>query len=234
MFLRSRTTIAILFAAFLIIGVALLFAPGEIWLAIGTSLVTGAVISLATLLIDQVRNGEQVRMKELMDTGLLAAHKRRNLEEYASLVANAKSIDVAGYTLKSFFEQNESILKERADKKTPIVARLLLVDPECEASKIMQAAERLPVEHYAGSQKALLHGLRDVDGVTVKMINQHLSMMIYRIDSVIYTGPYPHSAKSSTALTLKLGTGWFYDRQMEEFESLWAKARLATFPSRHD
>ncbi|MEJ5042010.1 hypothetical protein LOY33_22700 [Pseudomonas sp. B21-036] len=179
-------------------------------------------MSLATLWIDQIRNGEEIRVRDLVETGLVAAYSRRNLtEEYDALVANAKVIDVTGYTLKSFSEQNEEVLRRRAEQKKPIRVRILLVDPDSESSKIMQLAENQSEGQYSGSRDSLLKSLGNIPDVEVRLCPRHLSMMIYRIDGILFTGPYPASAKSARAFTLKLGRGWLFDRQMEDFEALW-------------
>lgn len=198
-------------------------------LSIGTSLIAGALMSLATLWIDQIRNGEAIRMRDLVETGLVAAYPRRNLtEEYDALVANAKVIDVTGYTLKSFSEQNEEVLRKRAEQQSPVLVRILLVDPESESSKIMQHAENLSTGQYSGSRDSLLKSLGNIPGVEVRLSPRHLSMMIYRIDNILFTGPYPASAKSAKAFTLKLGRGWLFDRQMEDFEALWKLGSIVT------
>ncbi|NUT88442.1 hypothetical protein HNO91_18555 [Pseudomonas corrugata] len=222
LFFRSRGALVMVFLGFMVLGVILVLIDGPVQLSIGTSLIAGALMSLATLWIDQIRNGEEIRMRDLVTTGLVAAYTRRNLtEEYDVLVANAKVIDVTGYTLKSFSEQNEEVLRKRADQNNPILVRILLVDPNSESSKIMQHAENQSTGQYSGSKDSLLKTLGNIPGVEVRLSPRHLSMMIYRIDDILFTGPYPASAKSAKAFTLKLARGWLFDRQMEDFEALW-------------
>lgn len=128
LFFRSRTTLVAVFLVFMGLGIILVVIDGPVQLSIGTSLIAGALMSLATLWIDQIRNGESIRMKDLVETGLVAAYTRRNLtEEYDALVANAKVIDITGYTLKSFSEQNEEILRKRAEQRTPLPCEFCLL-----------------------------------------------------------------------------------------------------------
>lgn len=222
LFFRSRKTLVVVFLSFMVLGIILVLNGSSVQLSIGTSLIAGALMSLATLWIDQIRNGEEIRVRDLVETGLVAAYSRRNLtEEYDALVANAKVIDVTGYTLKSFSEQNEEVLRRRAEQKKPIRVRILLVDPDSESSKIMQLAENQSEGQYSGSRDSLLKSLGNIPDVEVRLCPRHLSMMIYRIDGILFTGPYPASAKSARAFTLKLGRGWLFDRQMEDFEALW-------------
>jgi hypothetical protein len=216
------------FSLFLIAGILFVRAGGPVLISIGTSFIAGALISLATLLIDQIRNSEQMRAADLVKAGLLEAHERRDLPEYDGLVRRAEEIDVAGYTLRSFSETNEQILRQRAASGKPIKVRVLVVDPQCEAAAVMENAEHLP----HGTYQAVLTGLRakleDIEGVEIRTVRHHLPMMIYRIDKILYTGPFPLDGTSRMALTLKLGLGgWLFQRQRAEFDALWAQAAAA-------
>lgn len=164
-------------------------------------------------------------MTELINTGLVAAYPQRNLgQEYGVLVADAKVIDVTGYTLTAFSEQNKERFTERAKTKKPIKARILLVDPGSEASAIMAAAENKDISQYLASHRTLIKSLSGLKGIEIKLTKRPLSMMVYRIDDVLFTGPYPFTANSTTATTLKVGRGWLFDRQMKDFDELWKEA----------
>lgn len=224
-FFRSRSTLVVAFLLILVLGIFAINADGQVFVSIGTSLIAGATISLLTLWIDQIRNAEQTRMAELIDSGLHTAFERRNLSEYETLVPDADAIDVAGYTLKSFSEQNIHHLTSRASKRKPISVRVLLVDPSTEAARAMEKAEDLPAGTYERLCEALHQRLGTIDGVEIRLLGRPLSMMIYRIDKFIYTGPFPASGRSSTAFTLKLeDPGWLYEHQKREFDSLWNEA----------
>lgn len=206
-------------------GIVAINSNSQVWISLGTSLVAGATIALLTLWIDQLRNAEQVRMAELIDSGLHSAFERRNLAEYESLVPEADAIDVAGYTLKSFTEQNETHLRTRAERGKPITVRVLLVDPSTEAAKVMESSEGMQPKTYESLCKSVVTRLGDIEGVEIRFLARPLSMMIYRIDKFVYTGPFPASGKSSTAFTLKLEEpGWLYEHQLKEFNELWDEA----------
>lgn len=223
--LGSRTVLAIVFTGFLGAGVLCVYSGGTVSVSIGTSFIAGALISLATLLIDQIRNGEQLRAADLAQAGLLAAYERRDLPEYDGLVAAADQIDVAGYTLKSFSETNESALRHRAKTGHAISVRILLVDPHCDAARVMEHSEGLSSGGYSANFESLKSKLTGIPDLEIKTIPHHLPMMIYRIDQILYTGPFPIDGRSRMAITLKLGlNGWLFERQLSEFNALWAKA----------
>ena len=223
---RSRKLLSAIFGAFLLGGIALIILGGTIKLSIGTSIIASSLISLATLVIDQVRNGEQIRAADLAKAGMLTVYKRRDLPEYDSLIQRSSRIDVAGYTLRSFSESNAEYLSRRAADGNPVKVRVLLVDPSCEASRVMEAAEQMPPGSYDNSVATTIARLGSVKGAEIRFLPRHLSMMIYRIDGILYTGPFPQNGLSKVSLTFKLGHGgWLFQKQVEEFEGLWNDAK---------
>ncbi|MBB4857158.1 hypothetical protein HNO88_000455 [Novosphingobium chloroacetimidivorans] len=224
---RSRKFLAILFAVLFALGIWLANSDDAVWVSVGTSLLASALLSLATLLIDQVRNGEQVRAADLAKAGMMEVFERRDLPEYDALVRDAEIIDVAGYTLRSFSESNQDIFLRRASEGRAVKVRILLVDPSCEAARVMEASEKTSLGYYRTNVDALLARLGSIEGIEIRYLSRHLSMMIYRIDGVLYTGPFPQHGRSRVALTMKLGKGgWLFERQAEEFDSLWAEASI--------
>jgi hypothetical protein len=231
MFLRSRRVFAIIFAIFVAIGIALIiFSCNTNTQAFGISLLAGALISIATLWIEYIRTGEQVRADELLRSGLIGAYERRDLvEEYNEHVKGCKKISVAGYTLTAFTESNEHYFRQRAEKNDPVNVRMLLVDPESEWAKVMEMTEEKSPGAYLQAYQAIVSKMKGVDGVELRLLKRHLPMMIYTIDHVLYTGPYPHRGASRMATTLKLaGDGWLFQRQSTEFEELWATASMVS------
>ena len=227
----SRIALAVIFAGFLVLGIVCVWLGGTVLISVGTSLIASALISFATLLIDQIRNGEQMRAADLAKAGLLAAYERRDLGEYDNLVGRASQIDIAGYTLKSFSETNASILRDRATAGNAVTVRVLVVNPDDEAAKQMEHAEGLSKGAYQASFRSLQGRLSGIGGVQIRTIRRHLPMMIYRIDQTLYTGPFPTDGRSRMALTLKLGLGgWLFLRQRAEFDALWEMADTVTRP----
>lgn len=222
----TRTFWTIVFLAIICGGVALTEYGGEREVAIGTSLIASGVVALATILVDFVRSGEQLRVAELSKAGIMAVYGRRDLEEYDALVKKAYQIDVAGYTLRSFTEANVGHIRERLKSGSPIRIRMLIVDPGTPVAKAMQKNEGHPPGAYTKSHKAVQNLLIGLEAsVELRLIEFPLPAMIYRIDDVLYTGPYPKGEPSKLATTYKLGTkGWMFDKTIKEFESLWSEA----------
>ena len=222
---RSPKTLSAIFGIVLLVSLILAvygFTQNHEWASsFGVSFIAGSCIALATLAIENIKNGQRIRAEELNRSGIMAAYPNRALPEYDRLVQVANEIDVTGYTLKSFSEQNEEYLRKRACQGSSVRVRLLLVDPNCEASKIMEAAEGLSTGTYNSYCDAAIAKLSGIDGISIRKLNRHLSMMVYRIDSVLYTGFYPQSGKSRMALTLKISDGWMFEQLASDFNHLW-------------
>lgn len=229
----TRVFWTIFFLSIIVVGIALTEYGDERSVAIGTSLIASGLVALATILVDFVRSGEQLRIAELSKAGLLAVQNRRDLGEYEPLVRKAYQIDVAGYTLRSFTEANIGHIRERLGSGSPIRVRMLMVDPSTSIAKAMQKNEGHPPGSYTKSHKAvqsLLAGLEE--SVEVRTIDFPLPAMIYRIDDILYTGPYPKNEPSRLATTYKIGRkGWMFEKTIKEFESLWSEARPVSIVS---
>ncbi len=193
---------------------------------IGASLIASAIVAFATLWIDFIRGGEQLRTDELVRSGLQQVFDRRNLEEYEPLVKKSSCIWVTGYTLRAFTETNEPIFRKRVKNGDKFSVRMLLVNPESEIAAMMESAEK----HTPGAYKTLLRTtMQQLEGlddhIEIRLLDKPLLSMIYRLDSTLFTGPYPHKGSSRHALTLKIeANSWLFDRQKEEFEGLWDTA----------
>ena len=221
----SRIALGVVFSAFLVIGVICVRNENSTSVSIGTSLIASALVSLATLMIDQIRNSEQMRAADLAKAGLVAAYQRRDLPEYDAKVREDAEIDIAGYTLRSFSETNEEVLRQRVVAGKPVRVRALLVDPESEAARFLERSESLTEGTYAANLLRFRKRMANIEGFEVRTIKRHLPMMIYRIDDVLYTGPFPTDGRSRMAATLKLGlNGWLFERQKDDFEKLWQDA----------
>lgn len=50
--------------------------------------------------------------------------------------------------------------------------------------------------------------------------------MIYRIDDVMYVGPYFYKMNSKATNTFKLKKkGWLFEKYQEEFNNMWLKGK---------
>lgn len=224
--LRSRPIFLFIVTVLLAIGIWGANQDPTAYQNIGASLIASAIVAFATLWIDFIRGGEQLRADELARAGLQQVFDRRNLEEYEPLVNKSSLIWVTGYTLRAFTESNEPIFRERAKQGEKFSVRMLLVDPESDIASMMEAAEKQSPGSYKAALLTTRQQLAGLDEhVEIRLLKRPLPSMIYMLDSTLYTGPYPHKGSSRRAFTLKIeANSWLFDRQKDEFEGLWDAA----------
>lgn len=230
---RSRPMFLFIFSIFLLVGIWGANQSVASYQNIGASLIASAIVAFATVWIDLIRGGEQLRADELARAGLQQVFDRRNLEEYDDLVKKAAKISVTGYTLRAFTEANEPILRERARNSDNFSVRMLLVDPDSEIAATMEAAEKQSRGAYKTSLLTIKQQMAGLDQrVEIRLLKKALPSMIYMLDDILYTGPYPHQGSSRHAFTFKLeSNGWLFKRQRDEFESLWNSAEKTPLTS---
>ncbi len=223
----SRWTFVIIFTIIFASGIFILYKyKGEsVWEGIGGSLIASAIVSLATIWIDAIRTGRRLLGDQLLECGLRQVFPIRAItEEYEKYLEDFKQIDVAGYTLGAFTESNESRLHSMHKSSKDFKVRMLLVDPACESAKLFEVAEDKPSGSYSQALATIRKKLAGLDEkVELRLLNCALPMMIYRIDRVVYTGPYPHKGASRNALTIKIEQGWIFERLETEFDDLWER-----------
>ena len=221
----SRWTLVIIFTIIFVSGILIPHqCKGDsVWEGIGGSLIASAIVSLATIWIDAIRTGKRLLGDQLLECGLRQAFQSRAItEEYEQHLKNFKQIDVAGYTLGAFTESNEGRLRSMHKSNENFKVRMLLVDPDSESAKLFEQAEDKTSGSYSQALSTIKKKLTGLDEkVELRLLKCALPMMIYRIDRVLYTGPYPHKGASRNALTIKTEQGWIFDRLTTEFNELW-------------
>lgn len=231
-FLSSTIVLAILNSAVLLVGFFFINYLGtEISVAIGTSLVASAIVTFATLWINFIKTQEESLLKKIKKKGILDIHDSRSLTNlYQPLLQKVENIDVTGYSLTGFLNQSLQIISQRADGSSPVKVRILLVDPETEASKKQESIENQSPNSYKMACENVIRSLGGIKGVEIKYIDHALPIMIYRLGNRLFTGHYsanPQSRSSSTSTIEIDQSGELFDDYMSEFDSLWNKGKKA-------
>lgn len=199
-----------------------------IFLSIGTSIIAASIVAFLDMLREEGVRGYDEKINDIIIIGGLEnIYKRRDLDEYNDLIYNAKkSIDITGYSLRGFYESNKDIILKKCNENKNFLVRIILVDPKSQFS-ISRDIE----ENEQGSQlffetfNNLIRWSKKTDNIQIKLINAPLSNMIYRIDDVMYTGPYFYRTSSKETYTNRLNyNGWLYKAYQENFNKLWDEA----------
>ena len=196
-----------------------------IFLSVGSSILAAGIIAfIDTFREERVKEIDKNIDNVLIDGGIEHVYKNRDLNnEYADLVNKAKhSIDIMGYSLRGFYDSNKDTLIKKCEENPKFLVRIILVNPESKFS-----VER-DVEEYdkGGSFKIIFESLKawskKAKNIEIRLIDCQLSDMIYRIDDVMYTGPYFYKKSSKDTYTNKLNkNGWLFKAYQENFDKMW-------------
>jgi hypothetical protein len=202
---------------------------------VGGSLIAGGVIGLA--LFVYVRSNERTlkRLEILSDAGLIAVFPFRSVRiksEYDTHLQNAQHIDIVGYGLSAF---REDYAEHFASWSRECRIRILLLDPEF-PSPDLSLADRRDIEEGrpAGDTKAhvlafeqLLSSVAGINKANFELRRMKAipSINLFRIDDVIYWGPYLFGVQSRNTPTLLAARGGFlFSALQAHFEELWKHA----------
>lgn len=196
-----------------------------ILVSVGTSLIAGGI----TAVLDLFKNINKDKIYQNLDRVILQAgiedvYKKRDLDEYDELINSSKeSIDVMGYSLRGFFQSYKDILVDKAKKNSNFKVRILLVNPDSEFSKWREENEDgKEFGTYKKSLNVIQTGFEASPNIEIRLIDAPLSYMIYRIDNVMYVGPYFYGKSSKSTNTIKLDKeGWLFQEYKLEFEHMW-------------
>jgi hypothetical protein len=192
--------------------------------AIASSVVASGFVSLFYLYAQYVEQENRIRTKALDDAGLVSLSPTRRAE-YGGLVGDAKlNVDVLGYSLRSFADDHASVL---TGKRPPFAARILVVGPDSEASANQERLERHQAGTFANGVdrlQSLFAGQEPL--IQLRAIAHAPPSMMFRIDNVLFVGPFfSHEASAATSTLKLVAGGWLFTEYMAEFDKLWDEAK---------
>ena len=221
---NSTTSLLVLNILILIVGLILIFFD-ETPRAIGTSLIASSLVSFSTLWVRFIKTSEDRLLSNIRSYGLKEIHSQRALVSiYEKLLETSNEIDVTGYSLSGFSNQALDIIKRRNDGKNPINVRILLVNPDTEASKSQALNEGHVKDYYQTLCTNILASFEGIENVEIRFIEQSLPVMIYRIGDTLFTGHYSiiKKSRSSSTVTYEVkNSGRLFHMYLSEFEEMW-------------
>ena len=223
-------------ALVLTVGVILTELGGQVWPAIGTSLIaTGAAGWVIYLYVAQTE-GIRERLQVLNNLGIISAFDRRAAQirsQYADRLRVAKkSIDIIGFGLSDFRRDYMAELPALAARTT---VRILLIDPNSPTPATsfcdQRDREEGQTEGTIASQVneflqalARLPNRPPTDRLQVRLYQSLPLVNLFRIDDEILWGPFfvGRASGNTTTQVVRRG-GVMYDQLMEHFEEVWTK-----------
>jgi hypothetical protein len=200
---------------------------------IGSSLIatgiTGEILFLHLRASDTIR----ARLDIFIRAGLIGAFPFRSMlirQEYEKYLPKAKEIDIIGFGLSSLRQDYERQFQVWAQQAK---VRILVIDPDYPNQAHAYASQRdreenNPVGSIHAEVSALERILRanqsiDRNKFLLRKMRALPSINMFRIDGVVFWGPYLMEKQSRNTLTLLAERGGFiYDVLLEHFEALWS------------
>ena len=197
-----------------------------ILISIGTSIIASGVVMLLDVLRDYFKENMLIRINSIIISGGIEhLYDSRDIEKYKILMKDMKSsLDIAGYSLRAFYQSFENVIKEKILVNPNITIRVLVVNPSSDFS-----VHRGKLENDGNETTAFIEHIEKIErnfrgntNVEIRRIDAHLTTMYFRIDDVVFVGPYLHKkpSKSTHTFELKKG-GWLFEEYCNEFETLW-------------
>lgn len=214
------------------------FKIDQIILNVGAGLVTSGIVAIFYLIYPHLDiEKDYLRFRKM---GLIDVYQKRNLsQEYSELLVKAeKQIDVLGLGLDHFREDNNEIVKEKALEG--VLVRLLAIKPESQVSSIRSYQENdlrgetieIPLEKlksYVRDVNRNIDELNKGTKIQLKFYNAVPSTMIFRIDNVMFVGPYLHKIQSRNTITYKIEIDTELFKQYDKhFNDLWNDSGCTT------
>ena len=226
--LSSTTSLLVLNIVILLVGIAFIFISNDISRAIGTSLVASSLVSFSTLWVRFIKTSEDKLLSNVRNYGLKEIHNQRALVAiYEKLLETSDEVDVTGYSLSGFSSQALKIINRRNKDGSPIKVRVLLVNPDSVVSKKQALNEGHVEDYYKTSCVNFMSTFKDIENVEIKLIEQDLPVMIYRLGNTLFTGHYSvvKKSRSSSTVTYEVKKpGELFDIYLSEFEEMWRRA----------
>jgi len=200
-------------------------------LNIGAGLLASGIVAIFYLIYPQIDlERDYLRFRKM---GLLEVYPRRDQsKEYENLLKKAeKNIDVLGLGLNQFREDNEAIIKEKALQGVEI--RLLVIDPKSPVTAVRSYQEndlagemiKIPIQklkRYVNEVNESIENEKKGKKIQIKYYNAVSSTMIFRIDNVMFVGPYFHKIPSRTTITFKIENDTeIFNQYSRHFNDLW-------------
>lgn len=223
----------------------LLGLAGKLWNApeigvVGLSLVSSGIVTL--FYFAYPKSNVEEKYSELTRSGLAAAYSSRDLQaEYARLLKDAKKkIDVLGLGLGKFREDNGEIISLKCQEG--IATRFLVLEPGSIAHKSRSKEEEdVAGETISIPQDKLLKFVKETNKlirsgsgggapIQLRYYRSTPGIMIFRIDDVMFVGPYLHKKISRHTVTFKLERGDLFAQFAEHFEKLWNDPEFTSSP----
>jgi hypothetical protein len=211
--------------------------------AVGGGLIATGVAGEVLFLYVMASETTRARLELFTNAGLLKIFPHRSVrmrEEYDSRLMDAKEIDVLGFGQSSFRQDYGEKFKQLSVQAT---VRILLIDPEFPSPQhnlagLRDIEENNQVGQIRSDVEAFEATVKQVVGLNrnrfkIKKLRAIPAISLFRIDDIIFWGPYLIGQPSRNMPTLLVQRGGFlFDRLKGHFDQIW-ESDLFSHPVHH-
>lgn len=237
--MKNHLTITIIFTFFL--GWFFIFLSSQLinfqffentLLSIGTSLIASSLFLLIHSIYISSENKATAMVKEWGIINIYQTRAEMNLSCNKYLENNKHSLDIIAFGLKSFREAQENLIKEKL--KNGMKIRILTMDKNSDFLKERSVEENeipdqiketiINLEKWINDLKK---EARNDDQIKIKFYNKLPFDFYFKLDKVLFTGPYQYNKSSQQTISYEFdygGSGYKY--YSDYFESLWNNPNL--------
>lgn len=205
---------------------------------IGASLVaagvTGEILFLYVLASDSTR----ARLELFTRAGLLKVFPHRSVrmrEEYDGRLKKAREIDILGFGQSSFRQDYSDQFKDLSSRA---LLRILLIDPsfptsECSLANLRDLEEGNSLDQIRKDVEAFINTAKKISGLDksrfkIRLCRTIPSVSVFRIDNVIFWGPYFVKEQSRNSPTILVQQGPLFDRLKGHFDQIWSSEQFSS------
>jgi hypothetical protein len=213
------------------------FVRPDVILGVGGSLIAAGIAGEVLFLYIRAAEGTAQRLELLVEAGLLKVFSARSVrirEEYETRLKDAKEIDVLGFGLASFRQDYGDKLIQLTSHAT---IRIIVLDPdfptpEHSLADLRDAEEKNHPGQIRGDIEKFEKLIAETPGqkrtkFQIRRLRAIPAVNIFRVDDVIFWGPYLIGNHSRNMPTLLVQRGGFlFDRFKTHFDELWSSTQF--------
>ena len=203
-----------------------------VMLSLGTSIVATSIIAF----LNVNYTAHQFEISELVSTwrleGLFETRAEMNDVSNDALAKLEKELDIAAFGLKQFRQTQEAVLVQRVRAGARV--RILAPSPDSDFVRQREKEENEPVDQIASSIRSLIawkNGLPSAvkDNIRIKIYDAMPLDFYFRIDDLIFLGPYLHGLSSQQTPSMSFSYGGVaYRYYTGYFDRLWNDPAFGT------
>lgn len=221
----------------LVIALVILFFNGdakkvELWVNVGCSILASALVIVVTELFELFNHSDIDPLQEWGIKNVYEFRKVMNIDTEKDLKCAKKEIDVIGFGLRSFRDAKTSQTINLLQNGVNI--RILTMDPNSPFIKQREIEEKVGKGHIKQSINELVSWANDINeksnGNGKIQIKGYKCMTLdfyWRVDDVIYIGPYLYGKESQNTISYKIKEGKAAKIYKEYFDGLWRDTSIS-------